>query len=189
MSIRRLKRDRWISAAMSLALASPYPVQACQGYEAPQLQEAQNADAVVIGRIYNYRIIRNDYFRKRELARNNLTQQKRKMYMDPKRILGADYARFDVQVEKTISGKAAKTITVTQIIARNFKQDPKWTRRYLMALYRPFPVSTPTAGKNPERLIDPRFTTWYIPQPPCSAALMFDSESEDAKAIRKLLAK
>lgn len=174
---------------MSLALALPYPVQACQGYEPTQLQEAQNADAVVIGRIYNYRIIRNDYFRKRELARNNLTQQKRKMYMDPKRVLGADYARFDVQVEKIISGKAAETITVTQIVTRIFKQDPKWTRRYLMALYRPFPVSPRTAGKNPERLTDPRFTTWYIPQPPCSGALMFHSESEEAKAIRKMLLK
>src|ERR1043165_8936402 len=54
-------------AALACAAAFPAPSRACITYVGPNFEDVRYADVVVIGRIANYRIIRDEAFRRRML--------------------------------------------------------------------------------------------------------------------------
>ena len=64
-------------------------------YVRPNFEDVSYADVVVIGRISNYRIVRDEAFRRRMLASPGLSADMRRMYEDPRQSLMTDYARFD----------------------------------------------------------------------------------------------
>ena len=88
----------WVlSAAISMAV-SITPSWACRVFVSPTFEDVNYADVVVLGRIDNYRIVRDEAFRERMLTSRHLTADMRKMYSDSKQGLMSDYARFDIKV-------------------------------------------------------------------------------------------
>src|SRR4051812_10970272 len=107
-------RLHWMAvaaAASSAALSGS--AHACRTFVAPTFEDVRYADVVVIGRINNYRIIRDEAFRKRMLKSPYLSAEMRKKYQDPKESLLPDYARFDIDVEEVLAGRAPARLTAT----------------------------------------------------------------------------
>lgn len=71
------------------------------------------ADVVVVGRIANYRIVRDEAFRRRMLASPRLSADMRRIYEDPRQSLMSDYARFDIFVDEVLVGRTPRRLSVT----------------------------------------------------------------------------
>lgn len=98
---------------MILAFMASEPAHACRIYTGIVLGDVRYADVVLVGRISNNRIVRDTEFRRRMLSLPNLSGEMRRMYEDPTKTLLSDYARFDVEVDEVLVGKAPKNISVT----------------------------------------------------------------------------
>src|SRR5688572_24038050 len=88
-----IRRIWWNLVAVRLSLASmaatalvAAPAQACMSRGALDLNDLRYADAVVVGRIANYRRIRDDE-------------------------IGFGYARFEIEVTETLEGRAPRRVT------------------------------------------------------------------------------
>jgi hypothetical protein len=66
-------RRTWLFAAMAVGLAICKPALACRALEEVDLDSVRSADIVLVGRIFDYRGIRNEDFRRRMLDRPNLS--------------------------------------------------------------------------------------------------------------------
>jgi len=119
---------------------------ACRAFVSPNFDDVNYADVVVIGRIDNYRIIRDEAFRKRMLATRDLSAQMRKAYEDPKQSFLSDYARFDIQVDQVLVGKAARKLSVTWDNSTFGEPEQIAPGHYLIALRRPNSANPPLRG-------------------------------------------
>lgn len=176
---------RWIIAATVAAF--PGSAHACRAFVSPNFEDVSYADVVVIGRVNNYRIIRDDAFRKRMLATPNLSAEMRKTYEDPKQGLLSDYARFDIEVEQVLVGEASSKLSITWDNSTFGEPDQMAAGRYLIALRRPSSASPPLRGPSATILPSPDPNALTLLQAPCSRAFIFDAESGEAQIIRKIL--
>ncbi len=178
---------RWITAAAATAMALPGLAHACSVFVPSTLGDVSYADVVVIGRVDNYRIIRDEAFRRRMLALPSLSMDMRKTYEDPKQSLLPDYARFDIQVEEVLIGRAPGRLSVRWNNSTFREPEQMVSGRYLIALRRPGSANPPLRG--PSATISPSSDLDALTpvQAPCSSAFIFDAESEEARTVRGIL--
>jgi len=153
-----------------------------------KLEDVRYADVVVIGRIANYRIVRDEAFRKWILKSPNLSADQRKMYQDPKMSLLPDYARFDIDVEEVLAGRAPARLAATWDNSTFGEPDRMKPGRYLIALRRPSSASPPLRGPSATVMPSPDPKILTLLQAPCSSAFLYEAGSEEARAIREILA-
>ena len=177
----------WSAALAALATMVAGPAHACLISVAPTLEDVRYADVVVVGRIDKYRIIRDESFRRRMLLSPHLSPDMRKMYADPKQGLLSDYAHFDIQVDEVLLGKAGARISVTWDNSTFGEPDRMAPGQYLIALRRPGSPSPPLRGPSATIIPSPDRNALTILQAPCSSAFIFNVDSDQARAIRKIL--
>lgn len=177
----------WIAVITSTAAILPSSAHACIVYVPLKLEDVSYADVVVIGHIDNYRIIRNEAFRKQRLALPDLPEDLRKTYQDPKQSLMSDYARFDVQVEEVLAGQASGRLSVTWDASTFAEPDEIAPGRYLIALRRPGSASPPLRSPSATILPSPDTNALTLLQAPCSGAFIYPAESDAVQNIRGIL--
>lgn len=168
-----------------VALASIFliqPANACVVGVPLEINDARRADAVVIGRVSNYRIIHDLEFRKRMLANRRLSPELRKIYEGSDGVL-SDYARFDVQVHEILAGKVPDRFSVTwdnSTFGEPKEMDPG---PFLIALRR-LPLSrSPNAKISPDQ-----GASSLLPlQAPCSAPFIIPIADPRFENIRRVL--
>lgn len=175
-----------IVAVAALATA-PTASRACQMFVAATLDDVSRADVVVVGRVSNYRIIRDEAFRQRMLALTHLPENLRSMYEDPRQSLLHDYARFEVHVEEVLVGRVSNTFSVTWDNSTFGEPKQIAAGPYLIALRRPRSPSPPLRGPSATILPIPDPQDLTLLQAPCSSAFIYEVESEQARTIRRLL--
>lgn len=153
-----------------------------------KLADVRYADVVVVGRIANYRIIRDEEFRRRMLKAPSLPADLRKMYQDPKQSLMTDYARFDIDVEEVLAGRAPTRLSVTWDNSTFGEPDRMKPGRYLIALRWPNSASPPLRGPSATIMPSPDLKTLTLLQAPCSSPFIYEAGSEEARVIREMLA-
>ena len=180
-------RCRWLCAALIAAGVASQPAQACRRHTPAVLADVKFADAIVVGRVVGYTIVRNREFRRRMLQARDLPDDLRKIYADPNSILIGDYARFDVMVGEVLAGRAPRTLRVTWSnstfgLPKSLPRGPM-----LIALAGPGgkrpPLRGPSATIMPNR--EPGLPT--VLQAPCASPLMFAATSAEARAVRRIL--
>jgi hypothetical protein len=179
-------RFGWMAAVAAAAL--PGSVHACMMSVPQKLEDIRYADVVVVGRIANYRIIRDEAFRKWMLKSPNLSPDLLKMYRDPKKSLMTDYAHFDINVEEVLFGRAPARLSATwdnSTFPEPLQMKPG---RYLIALRRPNAASPPLRGPSATITPNPDAKTLTLLQAPCASAFLFEAGSGEARAIREILA-
>jgi hypothetical protein len=179
---------RWVAAAAVVAAALPGSVHACMMSVPQKLEDVRYADVVVIGRIANYRIIRDEAFRKWMLKSPTLSADERKRYQDPKEGLITDYARFDIDVEEVLAGRAPARLSATWDNSTFSEPERMKPGRYLIALRRPSSASPPLRGPSATIMPNREPNTLTLLQAPCSSAFLYDAGSGEARAIRAILA-
>ncbi|WP_242122939.1 hypothetical protein [Sphingobium sp. Sx8-8] len=179
--------SHWIMAAAAAVAVFPGSADACRTFVSPKFEDVIYADVVVIGRIDNYRIIRDEAFRKRMLATPNLSAPMRKTYEDPTQGLLSDYARFDIQVEQVLIGHAPSKLSVTWNNSTFGEPEKMGAGRYLIALRRPNSASPPLRGPSATIWPSPDLNALTLLQAPCSRAFIYDADSSEAGTIRRIL--
>jgi hypothetical protein len=173
-------------AVLPLALISG-PAHACRMHAKLQLSDVSNADVVLVGRVSNYRIVRDVEFRRKMLASPKLPPDMRKFYEGPNGLI-SDYARFDVQVDRVLIGKVAARISVTWDNSTFGEPETMAAGPFLMALRRADskmpPLRGPSATVLPSR--DPGLLT--VLQAPCSSPFLFTAGDENARIVESIVA-
>lgn len=146
------------------------------------------ADKVVIGKVTNYRIVRDLEFRKRMLANKNLSFKERQYYADPKKSLGPDYARFDVHVMQTLVGKPARRITVTWDNSTFDEPASIGTGPFLIALRDPASPMPPLRGPSATVFPNREPGTLTLLQAPCASPFLLPVSDPEVKIIRQHIA-
>jgi hypothetical protein len=167
-------------AALALAmLTGAVPGQACRVVGRLDLSDIRYADLVVVGRITRYRIVP-------DLAGRHYL---RRLYPNEVHdgVLG-DYARFTIQVDEVLAGRAGRTLSATWDNSTFSEPASMPPGPYLIALRDPHSRLPPLRG--PSAYIGPNRApaTLTVLQAPCAPAFIFARESEQALAIRRLLA-
>jgi len=177
----------WLVAAAASCAAVPSAAQACRVRAPPTLEDVRYADVVVMGRIANYRIVRDEAFRRRMLASPRLSPEERRRYRDPRQGFMSDYARFEILVDEALVGRAPRRLSVTWDNSTFGEPERLAPGPYLIALRRPAsprpPLRGPSAtiGPNPDR------NALTLLQAPCSNPFLYEAGSAQARTIRRLL--
>jgi hypothetical protein len=177
----------WVAAAAAFATTAPAVSHACRMFVRPTLEDIRYADVVVVGRVSNYRIVRDEAFRRRMLGSTYLTPDLRRMYEDPRERIMTDYARFDVQVEEVLVGRVPRTLSVTWDNSTFGEPDQMAAGPYLIALRRPGSASPPLRGPSATFFPSPDPQALTLLQAPCSRPFIYEVGSEQARVIRRLL--
>jgi hypothetical protein len=177
----------WSIAALFLALAVNEPAHACRTRAALVLDDVKYADLVLVGRSSNYMIVRDNAERQRMLSLPNLSPEMRKLYQDPKQSLIWDYARFDVEVDEVLFGKAPRRLSVTWDNSTFGEPSELPSGPFVIALRDPDSRIPPLRG--PSATIQParergRLT---VLQAPCASPFIFEATSDNGRAIRRIL--
>ena len=178
---------RWAASAAAAVGAMPNPAYACRIVVPLVLDDVSYADVVVIGRIDDYQIIRDEAFRARRLAEPNLPAQLREIYGDPTQSLLTDYARFEIQVDQVLVGRVPETISVTWDNSTFEESREMGLGPFLIALRRFSSAGPPLRGPSATILPNPEPDLFMVLQAPCSGAFIFRSESEEAHTVQAIL--
>ena len=179
---------RWVLAvAASAAAWVPAPSHACRMYVQPNLEDVYYADVVVIGRVSNYRIVRDEAFRRRMLASPSLPADMRRLYEDPRQSLMTDHARFDIQVDDVLVGGAPARLSVTWDNSTFGEPDQMPDGPYLIALRRPGSATPPLRGPSATIMPSPDPDALTLLQAPCSSAFIYEIGSDEARTVRGIL--
>ena len=156
-------------------------------YVSPNLEDVNYADVVVIGRVSNYRIVRDEAFRRRMLTSPRLSADMRRMYEDPRQSLMTDYARFDILVDEALVGRASGRLSVTWDNSTFAESDQMPAGPYLIALRRPGSAIPPLRGPSATIMPSPDPNDLTLLQAPCSGAFIYEIGSEEARTVRRIL--
>jgi hypothetical protein len=169
------------------AIATTTPTQACvRGYPL-EIEDVTSAQAVVIGRIVNYRLVlfpRIREARDRILANSETSPEVRERWENPKRLL-MRYSAFDVEVERVLAGDAPKTVDVTWSNSTFGQPETMPGGLYLIALAPP--NLEQSSGRHFES--SPELGVPVVLQSACAPAFLFPIDSPDAVAIRTFIEK
>lgn len=176
-----------IASAIALILTlATAPADACGISVKRGLNDVVYADVVVVGRISNYRIVRDETFRRKMLANPKLSPDLRLLYEGPGSLL-SDYARFDVEVDELLVGKTPKRFSVTWDNSTFGEPEEMPAGPFLIALRDPGSAMPPLRGPSATILPSPDPTTLTLLQAPCSRPFLLERGSLDAGAVRFIL--
>lgn len=160
------------------------------------LDDIRYANVVVMGKVVNYHIVKDQLFRQQhkemlEHAPNKGSPEWAEDYAwvtsDKTRFL-SDYARFDVQVDEVLAGKAPKVITVTWNNPTFGEPESMPEGPYLIGLRQRGSKIPPLRGPSATMGPAPEGASLTVLQAPCAPAFLLDASSAEAKTIRDLLA-
>lgn len=172
---------RWFCSAVALALAtlSALPAGACRVHVPINLGDVHYASTVVVGRISNYRIVLDPKAREaraRILANSPDMSREVRQMLESQTAFLSDYARFDVIVDDVLFGTAPGVVSVTWQNSTFGEPASMAPGPYLIALRAPGSVAP-----------DPTLPT--LLQAPCSSPFLFPVASEEAVAVRRIIAR
>ncbi len=147
-----------------------------------ELDHIKYADVAVIGRISNYRIVRDVEFRRKMLANPNLHPSLRQLYEGPNGII-SDNAHFDIQVDEVLAGTVPANLSVIWNNSTFGEPETMAAGPYLIALIKWPPSRDPSAANLPNTEPVPLM----VLQAPCSTPFMLDSSSDTANKVRLIL--
>lgn len=173
------------TAALALVLVSG-PAHACRMYAKLDLNDVKYADVVLVGRVSNYRIVRDVEFRRKMLANPKLSPDMRKLYESTSSLL-SDYARFDIQVDQVLAGKAPTRLSVTWHNSTFREPEKMATGPFLIALRWPYSKTPPLRGPSATILPNREPGSMAVLQAPCSSPFIFESTSNEARTVRLIL--
>jgi hypothetical protein len=176
----------WHIAAVLLGLAAGQPALGCRIYAAIDLKDVRYADLVVVGRVANYRIVRDMEFRRKSLVSPNLPADMRRHYESGETLL-PDYARFDILVDEVLAGQAPKKVSVTWDNSTFAEPETMAPGPFLIALRRPRSALPPLRGPSATILPNREPNLLTLLQAPCARAFLFESGSSQAGAVRAIL--
>lgn len=174
------------TAATTAFVSASGPAQACRLPAPLVLDDVRFADVVVVGRIRNYRIVRDEEFRRKMLDNPKISADMRRFYEGPDTLL-SDYARFDVDVDRVLAGKAPSSVSVTWDNSTFGEPEKMATGPFLIALRRSDSRTPPLRGPSATILPSREPLVLTVLQAPCSTPFLFESTSEKADAVRLLL--
>lgn len=180
-------RAPWFIAALSLACLASESAVACRIWASTVLEDVRHADVVVVGRISDYRIIRDEAFRRRMLSNPRLTPEMRRIYQGAGSLL-PDYARFDILVDEVLVGQAPRRLSVTWDNSTFGEPEQMARGPFLIALRRPSSPQPPLRGPSGTIRPSPVRNLFTVLQAPCAGAFIFESASDDASAVRRIIA-
>jgi hypothetical protein len=179
-------RFRWIPASFALVLAASEPAFACIVHSPIKLEDVRYADLVVVGRIHNYQVVRDEAFRQRMLGDPNLPASLRKIYEGSNSLL-SDYARFDIVVDDVLRGSASDRISVTWDNSTFGEPETLPAGPFLVALRMSSSASPPLRGPSATILPTPDSSLHTLLQAPCSSPFLFEIGSDAANDVRRVL--
>ena len=181
----------WVGAALTFAIVTASePAHACMIFGGLDLNDIHYADVVVIGRISNYKIVIDTVVRQK---RKEMLASSPDMPVELRKILTeqtvflSDYARFDVQVDEVLVGKAPKTLSVTWDNSTFGEPEKLSAGPFLIALRDPSSGLPPLRGPSATILSNPEPGSLTVLQAPCSKAFIFENSGEKADAVRQIL--
>ena len=156
-----------------------------------ELADVRFADAVVVGRIANYRIVLDQEIRRQRrqlLAKPDLSPYLRRLYETQTSFL-SDYARFDILVDEVLIGRPGRRLTVTWDNS-TFSEPASMPRGpFLIALRSPRSKMPPLRGPSAYIAPNPEPDTLTMLQAPCASPFLFEHGSEEARAVRRIIAR
>ena len=185
-------KRHWIASALALVTAAAAgPVQACMMSAPLVLEDVFYADVVVVGRIANYRIVRDPIIRqeRRAALSEAIAKHPELLRMVEEGGYMSDYARFDLLVDEVLSGQAGASIAVTWDNSTFGIPESMPAGPVLIALRRPGAPMLPLRAPSVTTLPDPEPGALAVLQAPCSDPFMFESASKRAVKVRNILAK
>jgi hypothetical protein len=168
------------AAAMALVtMSAAMPAQACVADAPLDLDDIQYANAVVVGRIANYEMVLDQDWRRDnpDLIRDPATA----------RFL-TDYARFDVLIDEVLLGNVGRTISVTWDNSTFAEPESMAPGPFLIALRDPGSEAPPLRGPSATVTANPEPRSLTVLQAPCAEPFMFEIGSDQAAAVRRILA-
>lgn len=181
-----MRHRRSIAVLAFIALAIGSPAHACRMTAPIVLADVKFAELVVVGRIAHYEIVRDNEFRRKMLANPKLPPADRKFYTGRNQLM-VDYARFDVLVDEVVFGRAAKRFRVTWYNSTFGTPEKMPAGPFLIALSRPGAKQPPLRGPSATIQANAEPGTLTMLQAPCSSPFLFESNSDQARAVRKIL--
>lgn len=172
------------AATVALVIAATAgPADACRMAAPLNLEDVRYADAVVIGRIVDYHVVRDVESRRKMLANPKLPRDLRRYYQGRNGLL-SDYARFTVKTASVLVGQAAERFAVTWDNSTFAEPETMPTGPYVIALRRPSSPMPPLRGPSATIVLKPDGLT--LLQAPCSTPFLFKSGSEEAREVIRL---
>lgn len=174
-------QSHWIAGPLALAaISASAPVHGCLGDAPLDLDDVQYADAVIVGRIANYRMVLDPAIRRefRNMIGDRDPAQARFM---------PDYARFDVVVDEVLLGNVGQTISVTWDNSTFPEPESMPSGPFLIAMRDPRSAVPPLRGPSAYSGPNPEPSSLTVLQAPCAVPFIFERESEEAAAIRTIL--
>jgi hypothetical protein len=180
--------QRLLSLALSalVCLCASTPAGACRFSPPLNPDDVSYADLVVVGRISHYRIVRDMEFRRKMLANPKLPADMRKFYEGPGTLL-PDYARFDVEIDEVLLGKAPRRITVTWDNSTFGEPEKMAPGPYLIALRRASSAMPPLRGPSATIMPNPEPDKLAVLQAPCAPAFILETSRDEAGKVRAIL--
>ncbi|WP_332639872.1 hypothetical protein [Brevundimonas sp.] len=176
----------WFVAAVLAGLSTSQPAFACRIRGQTDLGDVHYADVVVVGRISNYRIIRDQAFRKRMLSNPNLTPDMRETYEGQQSLL-PDYARFDIEVAEVLVGTAPNRLSATWDNSTFGEPENMPPGPFLIALRNPSSPTPPLRGPSATIFPNAHPVLPTLLQAPCANPFLFENDSDLAAEVRRIL--
>jgi hypothetical protein len=174
---------RWSVLTFALAtIAAAGPASACFVPAELALEDVRFADTVVVGRIANYHLALDAKIR-RELKPmfGHRPGWEKGPFMP-------DYARFDILVDEVLAGEAGPSIAATWDNSTFPEPETMAPGPYVIALRRSGSALPPLRGPSATILPSPERRTLAVLQAPCAGPFLFEAGSEQAAAVRRILA-
>lgn len=177
----------WFAALNFVTMVSALPSVACMMPAERDLHDVKYADIVVVGRIVDYRIVRDPVARQR--YRDMVASSPKWREIMPKEPRGfmTDYARFDIVVDEVLRGKAPDRLAATWDNSTFGEADDMGPDTFLIALRDPKSPMPPLRGPSATVAPNPAPATLTVLQAPCAAPFMFESSSKEAAELRQIL--
>lgn len=189
--VYRMRNSKVVGLCILLSCLTSQPALSCMAYAGIELQDVTRADAVIIGRLENYRIVLDARAREdRKVMLENLpesTSPEFRHIFETQDAFLSDYARFDIQVDEVLFGSAHGTVTA--VWDNSTFDEPKSLASgpYLVALVAPGSSQPPLRGPSATILPHPDGTSMSVLQAPCSGAFIFPLDSPKETELRAIL--
>lgn len=176
----------WFITTIMFCLAASQPALACISSSSIVLDDIQYADVVLVGRISNYHIVRDEAFRKMMLSNSKLSEDVRKIYEGRGSLL-SDYARFEIQVEEVLVGSAPSRLSVTWDNSTFGEPEEIAPGQFLIALRKSSSTLPPLRGPSATVFANAEPGLFTLLQAPCSSPFLFENTSDEASEVRRIL--
>jgi hypothetical protein len=182
-----MKRHGFVAYAL-LCLAADEPALACRTPAPIALKDVRHADLVVVGRIAGYRIVRDEELRRKMLSSPTLPAEMREIYESGRSLMG-DHGRLEIEVDEVLAGTAPKRIVATWDNSTFSLPDSMAAGPFVIALRRPDSARPPLRGPSATIAPNSEPRSLAILQAPCAPPFLFETGSDRARAVRRLLSR